>query len=70
MKYLIAYKQNEDDYVYVNSIGSTVGKTMTYYNALDFLTEENAKNICKFLKEYDGNDYIVVKYEYTLTEEN
>lgn len=69
MKYLIAYKQNEDDYVYVNNIGTTIGKTPTYYSAMDFLSEENARNICKFLKEYDDNDYVVVKYEYTLTEE-
>jgi hypothetical protein len=32
MKYFIAYKQNETDYIFVNSIGSTIGKTMTYYN--------------------------------------
>ena len=69
MKYLIAYKQNENDYVYVNSIASTIGKTMAYYNALDFLSEENAKNICKYLKDFDGEDYVVVKYQYTLEEE-
>lgn len=71
MKYLIAYKQNEDDYVFVNNIGTTIGKTATYYNAMDFLTQENAKNVCEFLNDYDkANNYIVVKYEYTLTEEN
>jgi hypothetical protein len=70
MKYLIAYKQN-DDYVYVNNIGTTIGKTTTYYSAMDFLTEENAKNVCEFLNDYDKtNNYVVVKYEYTLTEEN
>ena len=70
MKYLIAYKQNENDYVYVNSIASTIGKTMAYYNAIDFLTKENAENVCKFLKEYDDNEnYVVVKYQYTLEEE-
>ena len=71
MKYLIAYKQNEDDYIFVNNIGITIGKTPTYYNAMDFLTKENAKNVCEFLNDYDKeNNYVVVKYEYTLTEEN
>ena len=70
MKYLIAYKQNEDDYIFVNSIGTAIGKTSTYYNAMDFLTKENAKNMCKFLNELDKeNEYIVVKYEYSLKEE-
>lgn len=70
MKYLVAYKQGEDEYIFVNSIGSTIGKTMTYYNAMDFLSEENAKNICKFLNEIDSNnEYIVIKYQYTLEEE-
>ncbi len=70
MKYLIAYKQNEEDYVYVNSISNTIGKTMTYYSAMDFLTKENAENVCKFLNDYDKtNNYVVVKYQYTLEEE-
>lgn len=70
MKYFIAYKQNGTDYIFVNSIGTNIGKTMTYYNAIDFLTKENADNICKFLNELDiNNEYVVVKYEYSLTEE-
>lgn len=70
MKYLIAYKQGEFDYVFVNSISSSIGKTMTYYNAINFLTKENAENVCKFLNELDtNNEYVVVKYEYSLTEE-
>lgn len=71
MKYFVAYKQNENDYIFVNSISSTIGKTTTYFNAIDFLSKENAENICKFLNEFDSsNEYVVVKYEYTLTEEN
>ena len=70
MKYFIAYKQNGTDYIFVNSIGSTIGKTMTYYNAIDFLTKENAQSICNFLNELDGdNKYIVIKYSYSLEEE-
>jgi hypothetical protein len=70
MKYFIAYKQNESDYVFVNNIGTSIGKTMTYYNAIDFLSKENAENICKFLNELDNtNEYIVIKYEYSLNEE-
>lgn len=70
MKYFIAYKQNETDYIFVNSIGTNIGKTMTYYNAIDFLTKENAKNVCNFLNELDkDNEYIVIKYSYSLEEE-
>ena len=70
MKYFIAYKQNESDYIFVSSISNNIGKAMTYYNALDFLSKENAKNVCKFLNEMDEeNEYIVLKYEYSLTEE-
>jgi hypothetical protein len=69
MKYFIGYKQSEDTYVYVNNIGSTVSGALTYSNAIDFLSQKNATNVCKFLNEYDTNhEYIVLKYEYSITE--
>lgn len=70
MKYFVAYKQSENDYIYINSIGSTIGKTPNYYGAIDFLSKENAENICKFLNEYDTTqEYIVISYQYSLKEE-
>ena len=69
MKYFIGYKQNEETYMFVNSIGATIGATLTYSNAIDFLTEENALNVRDYLNEYDTNhEYIVLKYEYSITE--
>ena len=69
MKYLIAYKQNEDTYLYVTSIGAKIETTLFYGNGLDFLSETNAQNICDFLNEYDNSkEYIVIKYEYSLKE--
>ena len=69
MKYLIAYKQNEDTYMYVTNIGTKVETTMLYAYGLDFLSDKNAKNVAKFLNEYDKeHEYIVVKYEYSLEE--
>lgn len=69
MKYLIAYKQNEDTYIYVVNIGATIGTTLFYANALDFLTKENAENVCEYLNAYDTNHaYIVLKYEYSIEE--
>ena len=69
MKYFIGYKQGEDTYVYVNNIGSTVSGALTYSNAIDFLTSENAINVCNFLNEYDTNhEYIVLEYKYSIKE--
>ena len=69
MKYFIGYKQSEDTYVYVNNIGSTVSGALTYSNAIDFLTSENAINVCNFLNEYDTNhEYIVLEYKYSIKE--
>lgn len=69
MKYFIGYKQGEGTYVYVNNIGSTVSGALTYSNAIDFLSQKNAINVCNFLNEYDTNhEYIVLKYEYSITE--
>lgn len=69
MNYLIAYKQNEETYLYVNNIGKSVGVTMAYTDAINFITKENAKNICSFLNEYDINhEYIVMEYEYSIKE--
>lgn len=69
MKYLIAYKQNEQ-YCYVSNINQTIGTTLAYINAIDFLSLTNAKNVCKFLNESDTtHEYIVLTYEYTIKEE-
>ena len=69
MKYLIAYKQSENDYVYVKNIGNTISKTTAYYDAIDFLTYEDAKNVCNFIKEYEkSNDYVIIKYTYKFEE--
>jgi hypothetical protein len=69
MKYLIAYKQNENTYLYVNNIGSSVGITMNYTSAIDFITKENASNVCKFLNEYDNtHEYIIIEYQFSLKE--
>lgn len=69
MKYFIGYKQNEDTYMFVNNIGTTIGATLTYSNAIDFLSKENAINVCNFINENDTNhEYIVLKYEYSITE--
>jgi len=69
MKYFIGYKQSEDTYVYVNGISSTVNGSLTYSNAIDFLTQENAINVCNFLNEYDTNhEYIVLEYKYSIKE--
>ena len=69
MKYLIAYKQNEDTYVYVNNISSSVGVTMAYASAINFITKDNAINVCKFLNDYDKNhNYIVLEYKFSMTE--
>ena len=69
MKYFIGYKQSEDTYLYVNNIGTTIGSSLTYSNAIDFLSQKNAENICNFLNEYDTNhEYVVLKYEYSITE--
>lgn len=70
MQYFIAYKQSEDTYAYVTSIGVNIGTTIFYGNALNFITRENAENVSKFLNEYDNkHDYIVITYEYSLREE-
>lgn len=69
MKYLIAYKQSEDTYMYVTGIGSKIDTAMLYAYGLDFLSEKNAENVASFLNEYDpSHEYIVVKYEYSLEE--
>lgn len=70
MQYFIAYKQSEDTYAYVTSIGVNIGTTIFYGNALNFITHENAENVSKFLNKYDSkHDYIVITYEYSLREE-
>ena len=69
MKYFIGYKQNEDTYMYVNNIGTIIGATLTYSNAIDFLSKENAINVCNFLNEYDEvHEYIVLEYKYSIKE--
>lgn len=69
MKYFIAYKQNEDTYNYVISIGNKIETTLFYANALDFGNILNARNICNYLNEIDEEkEYIVIEYQYTLTE--
>lgn len=69
MKYFIGYMQGENTYMYVNSIGINVATALTYSNAIDFLSKENAINVCNFLNEYDTNhEYTVLKYEYSITE--
>lgn len=70
MKYLIASKQNENTYLYVKSINEKIETTLFYGNALDFITDEYANNIKDFLNEYDkNNEYVVIKYKYSLEEE-
>lgn len=69
MKYLIAYKQDENTYSYVTNIGSRIDTTLFYGNAIDFLNKTNAENICDFLNEYDSSrEYVVLVYEYSITE--
>ena len=69
MKYFIAYKQSEDTYMYVISIGSKIETTLFYANALDFLNKINAKNVCSYLNEYDDTkEYIVLEYDYSIKE--
>ena len=70
MKYLIAYKQDENTYLYVKTIGENIETTLFYANALNFINYKNAKNISTFLNEYDEkNNYIIIKYEFSLEEE-
>lgn len=70
MKYLIGYKQN-NDYLYVNNIGTTVNTILSYTGAIDFLTSENAISVCNFLNEYDStHEYIVLEYKYSIEEIN
>ena len=70
MKYLIAYKQDENTYLYVKTIGEKIETTLFYANALNFINYKNAKNISTFLNEYDEkNNYIIIKYEFSLEEE-
>ena len=69
MKYFIAYKQSEDTYMYVTSIGSKIDTILFYANALDFITYDNAKNVADYLNEYDADHtYIVIEYTYELKE--
>ena len=69
MKYFIGYKQSEDTYLYVNNIGSTISSALSYSNAIDFITKENAKGVCAFINEYDTNhEYVVLEYEYSIKE--
>lgn len=69
MKYFIGYKQDENTYMYVNNIGTTISSALSYSNAIDFLTKPNAKGVCNFLNEYDINhEYVVLEYEYSITE--
>ena len=69
MKYFIGYKQSEDTYLFVNNIGSTISSALSYSNAIDFITKENALGVCEFLNEFDTNHkYVVLKYEYSITE--
>lgn len=69
MKYFIGYMQGESTYMYVNNIGINVATALTYSNAIDFLSKENAINVCNFLNEYDTNHkYIVLEYKYSIKE--
>lgn len=69
MKYLIAYKQSEDTYTYVSNIGLRIDTALFYGNAIDFLSKENAENVCNFLNEYDTTrEYVVLVYEYSIKE--
>ena len=70
MKYLIAYKQDENTYLFVNAIGSSINVDMSYAKAIDFMSLENARNVCEFINEYDTNhEYIVITYKYSFTED-
>lgn len=69
MKYLVAYKQSENTYMYVTNIGTKIETTMLYAYGLDFLSKKNAENVVAFLNEYDtSHEYLVIEYEYSLTE--
>lgn len=69
MKYLIAYKQDENTYLYVTNIGQKIDTTLFYGSAIDFLNKTNAKNVCKFLNDFDTTkNYVVLEYQYSLTE--
>lgn len=69
MKYFIGYRQGENTYMYVNNIGINVATALTYSNAIDFLSKENAVNVCIFLNEYDtSHEYIVLEYKYSIKE--
>lgn len=69
MKYLIAYKQDENTYLYVTNIGQKIETTLFYANGLDFLSKTNAENVCNYLNEYNNeHKYIVVEYKYSLKE--
>lgn len=69
MKYFIAYKQSENTYSYVSNIGQKIDTTLFYGSAIDFLNKTNAKNVCKFLNEFDTTkEYIVLEYQYTISE--
>ena len=69
MKYFIGYKQSENTYMYVNNIGTAISSSLTYSNAIDFITKENAEGVCAFINEYDTNhEYVVLEYKYSIKE--
>lgn len=62
-KYFIGYKQGNGEYVYVSSINDySVSVTINYPNGIDFINEDNAKNVCDFLNDMDlEKTYIPLK---------
>lgn len=69
-KNLIGYKQGNGEYVYVNSINDySISVTLNTDNAVDFINEKMAKNICEYLNARDTEKmYLPLSVNVTVTE--
>lgn len=69
-KNLIGYKQGNGKYVYVNSINDySISITLTTDNAVDFINEKMAKNVCEYLNARDTEKiYLPLSVNVTVTE--
>lgn len=69
-KNLIGYKQGNGEYVYVNSINDySISVTLNTDNAMDFINEEMAKNVCEYLNTRDTEKtYLPLNVTVTVTE--
>ena len=56
--YFIGYKQANGEYVYVNAINDfSISMTLNTVNAIDFLGEKMAKDVCNYLNLRDNTKH-------------